>query len=412
MIHHLNSSLTDITYVFNEPSINLHPHNIQQMNDLLLQLHNKNNTILVVEHKPKLITITNHIINLNPNTNTNNNKIMFENSIKKLQTNNTITNHHLNNHTSLKPSMHTPSNTLKIHSANTHNLRNVNINIPLNVLIVLTNITKSNKNSLVNNSITGHNNMVLINQNTIRNSQHNNPTTYTKLLDPIHKTFTKTNNVKPALFNTNSKNTCPNCNNTGIIYTKLTIITNITSTYKKCNNKRFDTSILEYTFNNKNINKVLTISINKTKTFFNNNNTHTPTTHKILQQLANIKLNYLTINQPLTTLSNNKRQQLKLATHIKNKNKIYILNKPTTNLHLTNVKQLLNLLNQLINSNKSMIMIEHHQTIMAHTNWIINLNPNTGQNNNQIIFKKTPTNLIASRSTLTNQHLTDYMTTT
>ncbi|RKQ87253.1 excinuclease ABC A subunit [Solirubrobacter pauli] len=409
MIRHLGSSLTDVTYVFDEPTIGLHPHDIQRMNDLLLQLRDKGNTVLVVEHKPETIAIADHVVDLGPLAGSGGGEIMFEGSFEALRAADTITGRHLDDRATLKAQVRTASDTLKVRGASTNNLQDVDVDIPLGVLVVLTGVAGSGKSSLIRGSVEGEEGVVTVDQGAIRGSRRSNPATYTGLLDPIRKAFAKANGVKPALFSANSEGACPNCNGAGVIYMDLGIMAGTPVPCEECEGKRFDASVLEYTFGGKDISQVLGMSVAEAEAFFADGDAKLPAAHKILDRLNAVGLGYLTIGQPLTTLSGGERQRLKLATHMADKGGIYVLDEPTTGLHLADVEQLLTLLDRLVDSGKSVIVIEHHQAVMAHADWIIDLGPGAGYEGGKVVFEGTPADLVAGRSTLTGEHLAEYV---
>ncbi|GAA1259402.1 excinuclease ABC subunit UvrA [Pseudonocardia aurantiaca] len=409
MIRHLGSSLTDVTYVFDEPTIGLHPHDIQRMNNLLLQLRDKGNTVLVVEHKPEAIAIADHVVDLGPRAGTAGGEVVFEGTVEGLRASGTLTGRHLDDRASLKPSVRTPSGALGVRGADTHNLQGVDVDIPLGVLVVVTGVAGSGKSSLIHGSVAGRDGVVAIDQGAIRGSRRSNPATYTGLLDPIRKAFAKANGVKPALFSANSEGACPSCNGAGVIYTDLAMMAGVATTCELCEGKRFDAAVLEYHFGGRDISEVLAMSVAEAEEFFGAGEARTPAAHKILERLADVGLGYLTIGQPLTSLSGGERQRLKLATHMAEKGGVYVLDEPTTGLHLADVEQLLGLLDRLVDSGKSVIVIEHHQAVMAHADWIIDLGPGAGHDGGRIVFEGTPADLVAARSTLTGEHLAAYV---
>ena len=409
MIRHLGSSLTDVTYVFDEPTIGLHPHDIQRMNDLLLQLRDKGNTVLVVEHKPETIAIADHAVDLGPGAGTAGGEVVFEGTLEGLRTSDTTTGRHLDDRATLKESVRSSSGTLEVRGASTHNLKNVDVDIPLGVLCVLTGVAGSGKSSLIQGSVAGRDGVVVIDQGAIRGSRRSNPATYTGLLDPIRKAFAKANGVKPALFSSNSEGACPTCNGAGIIYTDLGVMATVESTCEECGGKRFQASVLEYMLGGRNIAEVLAMSVTEAEEFFGAGEARVPAAHKILDRLADVGLGYLTLGQPLTTLSGGERQRLKLATRMAEKGGVYILDEPTSGLHLADVEQLLGLLDRLVEGGKSVIVIEHHQAVMAHADWIIDLGPGAGHDGGRIVFEGTPADLVAARSTLTGEHLAAYV---
>jgi excinuclease UvrABC ATPase subunit len=409
MIRHLGSSLTDVTYVFDEPTIGLHPHDIERMNNLLLQLRDKGNTVLVVEHKPESIAIADHIIDLGPGAGSAGGEVVFEGTVEELRDSDTVTGRHLDDRAALKPSVREAADRLEVRGASTNNLQDVDVDIPLGVLVVVTGVAGSGKSSLIHGSVAGREGVVVVDQGAIRGSRRSNPATYTGLLDPIRKAFAKANGVKPALFSANSEGACPNCNGAGVVYTELGIMATVASTCEECEGKRYDASVLEYKFGGRDISEVLAMSATEAERFFGEGEARTPAAHKILERLVDVGLGYLTIGQPLTTLSGGERQRLKLATHMGDKGGVYVLDEPTTGLHLADVEQLLGLLDRLVDSGKSVIVIEHHQAVMAHADWIIDLGPGAGHDGGQVVFEGPPADLVADRSTLTGEHLADYV---
>ena len=409
MIRHLGSSLTDVTYVFDEPTIGLHPHDIQRMNDLLLQLRDKGNTVLVVEHKPEAIAIADHVVDLGPRAGTGGGEVMFEGTVAGLRTSGTLTGRHLDDRASLKPSVRTPSAVLEVRGASTHNLQDVDVDIPLGVLVVVTGVAGSGKSSLIHGSVSGRDGVVSVDQTAIKGSRRSNPATYTGLLDPIRKAFAKANGVKPALFSPNSEGACPNCNGAGVIYTDLAMMAGVATTCEECEGKRFQASVLDHHLGGRDISEVLAMSVTEAEEFFGAGEARTPTAHAILDRLADVGLGYLSLGQPLTTLSGGERQRLKLATHMADKGDVYVLDEPTAGLHLADVEQLLGLLDRLVDSGKSVIVISHHQAVMAHADWIIDLGPGAGHDGGRIVFEGTPADLVAARPTLTGEHLAAYV---
>ncbi|MET9064053.1 excinuclease ABC subunit UvrA [Streptosporangium sandarakinum] len=409
MIRHLGSSLTDVTYVFDEPTTGLHPHDIQRMNDLLLRLRDKGNTVLVVEHKPEMIAIADHVVDLGPGAGTAGGAVCFEGTVEGLRAGGTLTGRHLDDRAALKETVRTPTGKLEIRGASAHNLRDVDVDIPLGVLVVVTGVAGSGKSSLVHGSIPAGAGVVSVDQGAIRGSRRSNPATYTGLLDPIRKAFAKANGVKPALFSANSEGACPNCNGAGVIYTDLAMMAGVATVCEECGGKRFQASVLEYRFGGRDISEVLAMSVSEAEEFFRAGEARTPAAHAILARLADVGLGYLSLGQPLTTLSGGERQRLKLATHMAEKGGVYVLDEPTTGLHLADVEQLLGLLDRLVDSGKSVIVIEHHQAVMAHADWIIDLGPGAGHDGGRIVFEGTPADLVAARSTLTGEHLAAYV---
>ncbi len=409
MIRHLGSSLTDVTYVFDEPAIGLHPHDIQRMNELLLRLRDKGNTVLVVEHKPwSAIAIADHVIDLGPGAGTEGGEVVFEGTVEGLRASGTLTGHHLDDRASLKPLVRAPSGLLEVRGASTHNLQGVDVDIPLGVLVVVTGVAGSGKSSLICGSVSGRDGVVSIDHGAIRGSRRSNPATYTGLLDPIRKAFAKANGVKAALFSANSEGACPNCNGAGVIYTDLAMMAGVATTCEECEGKRFQASVLDHHLGGRDISEVLAMSVTEAREFFGAGEARAPAAHAILDRLADVGLGYLSLGQPLTTLSGGERQRLKLATRMAEKGRVYILDEPTTGLHLADVAQLLGLLDRLVESGKSVIVIEHHQAVMAHADWIIDLGPGAGHDGGRIVFEGTPADLVAARSTLTGEHLAAY----
>ena len=409
MIRHLGSSLTDVTYVFDEPTIGLHPHDIERMNGLLLQLRDKGNTVLVVEHKPEVIDIADHAIDLGPGAGTGGGQIVFEGTVEGLRASSTLTGRHLDDRASVKPSVRAASGVLEVRGAKLHNLRDVDVDIPLGMLCVITGVAGSGKSSLVHGSVAGRDGVVVIDQGSIHGSRRSNPATYTGLLDPIRKAFAKANGVKPALFSSNSEGACPTCNGAGVIYTDLSVMATVESTCEDCEGKRFQASVLEYELGGRNIAEVLAMPVTEAEEFFGEGEAGTPAADKFLQRLADVGLGYVTLGQPLTTLSGGERQRLKLATQMGEKGDVYVLDEPTSGLHLADVEQLLGLLDRLVESGKSVLVIEHHQAVMAHADWIIDLGPGAGHDGGRVVFEGTPADLVAARSTLTGEHLAAYV---
>jgi excinuclease UvrABC ATPase subunit len=409
MIRHLGSSLTDVTYVFDEPTIGMHPHDVQRMNDLLLQLRDKGNTVLVVEHKPEAIVIGDHVVDLGPGAGTAGGEVVFEGTVDGLRASGTMTGRHLGDRACLKQSVRSPSGVLEVRGASTHNLQDVDVDIPLGVLVVVTGVAGSGKSSLIHGSVSGREGVVSVDQGAIRGSRRSNPATYTGLLDPIRKAFAKENGVKPALFSANSEGACPACNGAGVIYTDLAMMAGVATTCEECEGKRFDASVLEYHLGGRDISEVLAMPVTEAGEFFGSGEARTPAAHTILDRLADVGLGYLSLGQPLTTLSGGERQRLKLATHMAEKGAVYVLDEPTAGLHLADIEHLLGLLDRLVDSGKSVIVIEHHQAVMAHADWIIDLGPGAGHDGGRIVFQGTPADLVAARSTLTGEHLAAYV---
>ena len=409
MIRHLGSALTDVTYVFDEPTVGLHPHDIERMNDLLLRLRDKGNTVLVVEHKPETIAIGDHVIDLGPGAGRAGGTVCFEGTVDGLRASDTVTGRHLDDRAQLKATPRESSGVLAIRGANRHNLRDVDVDIPLGVLVAVTGVAGSGKSTLIHGSLANRDGVVMVDQAAIKGSRRSNPATYTGLLDPIRKAFAKANGVKPALFSANSEGACPNCNGAGVVYTDLAMMAGVAATCEVCDGKRFSSDVLDYRFGGRDISEVLGMPVAEAKDFFEADEARTPAAHTILTHLDDVGLGYLTIGQPLTTLSGGERQRLKLATHLGDKGGVLILDEPTTGLHLADVEQLLALLDRLVDAGKSVIVIEHHQAVMAHADWIIDLGPGAGHDGGTITFEGTPADLVADRSTLTGQHLAAYV---
>ena len=413
MVRHLGSSLTDVSYVFDEPTIGMHPHDIQRMNDLLLQLRDKGNTVLVVEHKPEAIAIADHVVDLGPGAGAAGGEVVFEGTVDGLRESGTLTGRHLDDRATLKKTVRKPNGALEIRGASTHNLQKVDVDIPLAVLVVVTGVAGSGKSSLIHGSVARRDGVVAIDQTPIRGSRRSNPATYTGLLEPIRKAFAKENGVKPALFSANSEGACPNCNGAGVIYTDLAMMAGVATPCGVCEGKRFETSVLEYKFGGRDISEVLAMPVTEALAFFGDGDAKVHAAHKILDRLADVGLGYVSLGQPLTTLSGGERQRLKLAAQLDDKGAekggVYILDEPTSGLHLADVEQLLGLLDRLVDSGKSVIVIEHHQAVMAHADWIVDLGPGAGHDGGRIVFEGTPADLVADRSTLTGEHLADYV---
>jgi excinuclease UvrABC ATPase subunit len=414
MIRHLGSSLTDVTYVFDEPTTGLHPHDVRRMNDLLLRLRDKGNTVLVVEHEPETIAIADHVVDLGPGAGAAGGTVCFEGTVEGLRASGTITGRHFDDRTALREKVRTPTGALEIRGATTHNLRDVDVDVPLGVLVVVTGVAGSGKSSLVHGSLPaaagpGHPRVVAIDQTPIKGSRRSNPATYTGLLDPIRKAFAKANGVKPALFSANSEGACPACNGAGVVYTDLAMMAGVATTCVECEGKRFEASVLDHRLGGRDISEVLAMSAAEAEEFFRAGAARTPAAHAVLTRLVDVGLGYLTIGQPLTTLSGGERQRLKLATHMADRGGVYILDEPTTGLHLADVEQLLGLLDRLVDAGTSVIVVEHHQAVMAHADWIIDLGPGAGHDGGRIVFEGTPADLVAARSTLTGEHLAAYV---
>ena len=410
MIRHLGSSLTDVTYVFDEPSIGLHPHDIERMNQLLLRLRDKGNTVLVVEHKPEMITIADHVVDLGPGAGVGGGEVCFEGTVAGLRASDTVTGHHLDDRVRLKDAVRSPSGAMEVRGASTHNLKHVDVDIPLGVLCVITGVAGSGKSSLIHGSVAKREGVVVVDQGAIKSSRRSNPATYTGLLEPIRKAFAKENGVKPALFSSNSEGACPTCNGAGVIFTDLGIMATFESTCEECEGRRFQAAVLEYTLGGKNIAEVLAMSVSEAEGFFGTGGeASTPAAHQVLVRLGDVGLGYISLGQPLTTLSGGERQRLKLAAQMAEKGEVYVLDEPTVGLHLADVQQLLALLDRLVDSGRSVIVIEHHQAVMAHGDWLVDLGPGAGHDGGRVVFEGTPADLVASRATLTGEHLAAYV---
>ncbi|WP_442930711.1 ATP-binding cassette domain-containing protein [Micromonospora sp. NBC_00421] len=409
MIRHLGSSLTDVTYVFDEPTVGLHPHDIQRMNSLLLRLRDKGNTVLVVEHKPEVVAVADHVVDLGPGAGSAGGEVVFTGTVAGLRASGTLTGRHLDDRTALKPTVRTPSGVLQVRGADTHNLRDVDVDIPLGVLVVVTGVAGSGKSSLVHGSVSGRDGVVAIDQGAIRGSRRSNPATYTGLLDPIRKAFAKANGVKPALFSANSEGACPGCNGAGVVYTDLAMMAGVATVCEECEGRRFQAAVLAYHLGGRDISEVLAMSVTEAAEFFGAGPARTPAASAVLGRLADVGLGYLRLGQPLTTLSGGERQRLKLATRMADRGGVYVLDEPTTGLHLADVAQLLGLLDRLVDAGTSVIVVEHHQAVMAHADWIVDLGPGAGHDGGRIVFEGTPADLVAARSTLTGEHLAAYV---
>jgi excinuclease UvrABC ATPase subunit len=409
MVRHLGSALTDVTYVFDEPTVGLHPHDVQRMNDLLLRLRDKGNTVLVVEHKPLTIAIADHVVDLGPGAGAAGGVVCFEGTFEGLRASGTLTGRHLDDRAALKATVRAPNGALEIRGATAHNLRDVDVDIPLGVLVVVTGVAGSGKSSLVHGSIPAGAGVVSIDQRPIRGSRRSNPATYTGLLDPIRTAFAKANGVKPALFSPNSEGACPGCNGAGVVYTDLAMMAGVAVTCEECEGRRFLASVLDHHLGGRDISEVLAMSVAEAREFFADGEARTPAAHAILDRLADVGLGYLSLGQPLTTLSGGERQRLKLATHLTEKGGVFVLDEPTSGLHLADVAQLLALLDRLVDSGKSVVVVEHHLAVMAHADWIVDLGPGAGRDGGRVVFEGTPADLVAARSTLTGEHLAAYV---
>ncbi|WP_194822017.1 excinuclease ABC subunit UvrA [Micromonospora sp. S-DT3-3-22] len=409
MIRHLGSSLTDVTYVFDEPTVGLHPHDIQRMNNLLLRLRDKGNTVLVVEHKPEVVAVADHVVDLGPGAGSAGGEVVFAGTVAGLRDSGTLTGRHLDDRAAVKPAVRRPSGVLAVRGADTHNLRDVDVDIPLGVLVVVTGVAGSGKSSLIHGSVSGRDGVVAIDQGTIRGSRRSNPATYTGLLDPVRKAFAKANGVKPALFSANSEGACPGCNGAGVIYTDLAMMAGVATVCEECEGRRFQDAVLEYRLGGRDISEVLAMSVTEAAEFLGTGEARTPAANAVLGRLVDVGLGYLRLGQPLTTLSGGERQRLKLATRMAEPGGVYVLDEPTTGLHLADVAQLLGLLDRLVDGGTSVIVVEHHQAVMAHADWIIDLGPGAGHDGGRVVFEGTPADLVAARSTRTGEHLAAYV---
>ena len=409
MLRHLGSSLTDVTYVFDEPTIGLHPHDIQRMNELLLRLRDKGNTVLVVEHKPEMIAIADHVVDLGPGAGAAGGEICFEGTVDGLRASGTLTGRHLDDRASLKPEVRTAKGSIEIRGANDNNLQNVDVDIPLGVLTVVTGVAGSGKSSLIHGSVSRREGVVAIDQSAIKGSRRSNPATYTGMLEPIRKAFAKANGVKPALFSANSEGACPTCKGAGIIVTELGFMDTVETPCEDCGGKRFQAAVLDYKLGGKDITEVLDLPVSEARRFFAEGEAKIPAAVAILSRLEDAGLGYLTLGQPLSTLSGGERQRIKLAIQMGEPGDVYVLDEPTTGLHLADVENMLALLDRLVDSGKSVIVIEHHQAVMAHADWIIDLGPGAGHDGGRIVFEGTPAELVKAKSTLTGKHLAEYV---
>lgn len=409
MLRHLGSSLTDVTYVFDEPTIGLHPHDVQRMNDLLLRLRDKGNTVLVVEHKPEAIVVADHVIDLGPGAGTAGGEVTYEGSVQGLRSSGTVTGRHLDDRAAVKETVRERTGVLEVRGASSHNLQDVDVDVPLGVLVVVTGVAGSGKSSLVEGSISRREGVVTIDQSAVKGSRRSNPATYTGLLEPVRKAFAKANGVKPALFSANSEGACPTCKGAGVIYTELGFMETVSTPCDECGGRRFQAAVLDYRLGDLNIADVLDLPVSQARAYFAEGPARTPAAAAILERLDDVGLGYVSLGQPLTTLSGGERQRLKLATHMGEKGGVLVLDEPTTGLHLADVQNLLGLLDRLVDSGKSVVVIEHHQAVMAHADWIIDLGPGAGHDGGRVVFEGTPARLVAERSTLTGQHLADYV---
>lgn len=410
MVRHLGSSLTDITYVFDEPSIGLHPYDVQRMGELLMELRDKGNTVLVVEHEPELIAIADHVVDLGPGAGRDGGRVCYEGTVDGLRASGTLTGRHLDDRALLKDRVREPRGFLEVRAANTNNLRGVNVDIPLGCLVVVTGVAGSGKSSLIHGSVAGRDGVAVIDQSVIKGSRRSNPATYTGLLDPIRKAFARANRVKPSLFSPNSEGACPVCNGAGVIYTDLAMMSGVATTCDECGGRRFRGEVLEYRLGGRDISEVLAMPVADAVDFFGDGEARVPAAHRILNRLVDVGLGYLALGQPLTALSGGERQRLKLASELGSDSAVHVLDEPTTGLHPADVQQLLALLDRIVDSGRSVIVIEHHQAVMAHADWIIDLGPGAGNAGGLLTFEGTPTEMVGQRTTLTGRHLAVYTT--
>ncbi|PRY18392.1 ATP-binding cassette domain-containing protein [Kineococcus rhizosphaerae] len=409
MIRHLGSALTDTTYVFDEPTTGLHPHDVQRMNDLLLRLRDKGNTVLVVEHKPEAIAVADHVVDLGPGAGPAGGRVCYEGTVEGLRASGTVTGRHLDDRAALKTAVRTSTGTLEVRGASANNLRDVDVDVPLGVLVVVTGVAGSGKSSLVHGAVSPREGVVTVDQTPVRGSRRSNPATYTGLLEPVRKQFAKVNGVKPALFSANSEGACPTCGGNGVVYTDLAVVAGVATTCEDCEGRRFQASVLEHRLGGLNIAEVLALPVTQALAHFGAGEARTPAAQAVLARLADVGLGYLTLGQPLTTLSGGERQRLKLATHLGEQGGILVLDEPTAGLHLADVEQLLGLLDRLVDSGRSVVVIEHHQAVVAHADWVVDLGPGAGHDGGRVVFEGTPADLVAARSTLTGEHLARYV---
>ena len=409
MLRHLGSSLTDITYVFDEPTIGLHPHDIQRMNGLLLKLRDKGNTVLVVEHKPETIAIGDHVVDLGPGAGSAGGEICFEGTVEGLKASGTKTGDHLEDRAQLKEAVRSGTGSIEVRGATANNLQDVDVDIPTGVLTVVTGVAGSGKSSLIHGSVSKRDGVVAIDQAAIKGSRRSNPATYTGLLEPIRKAFAKANGVKPALFSANSEGACPSCRGAGVIITELGFMDTIETPCEDCGGKRFQAGVLEYKLAGKDITEVLDLPVSEARVFFSDGEAKLPAATAILGRMEDVGLGYLSLGQPLSTLSGGERQRIKLAIQMGEKGDVYVLDEPTTGLHLADVDKILGLLDRLVDAGKTVIVIEHHQAVMAHADWIIDIGPGAGHDGGKIVFEGTPRDLVSQKSTLTGEHLAQYV---
>ena len=410
MVRHLGSALTDVTYVFDEPTIGLHPHDIAQMNKLLLELRDKGNTVLVVEHKPETIAIADHVVDMGPAAGSGGGEVVFEGTFDELRTADTPTGRHLAYRAQLKDHVRTAAGAIEIRGASSHNLHDVDVDIPTGVLTVVTGVAGSGKSSLIHGSLARRDGVATVDQTPIKGSRRSNPATYTGLLEPIRKTFAKACGVKPALFSANSEGACPTCNGAGVIITELGFMDTVSTPCEDCGGKRFQASVLEYRVDGLNIADVFDLPVSEAYAFFSSGDAKTPAAAAILGRLEDVGLGYLRLGQPLNTLSGGERQRVKLAMNMASSDAdVIILDEPTTGLHLADVANLLTLLDRLVDAGRTVIVIEHHQAVMAHADWIIDLGPGAGHDGGRVVYEGTPADLVASRLTITGEHLATYV---
>ncbi|MFN3950757.1 ATP-binding cassette domain-containing protein [Microbacterium sp.] len=404
MIRHLGSSLSDVTYVFDEPTAGLHPHDIQRMNETLQQLRDKGNTVLVVEHKPEVIDIADHVVDLGPRAGRDGGTVQYQGDVAGLRASDTLTGRFLDHRARLKDSVRRPTGAMPIRGASQHNLRSVDVDVPRGVLTVVTGVAGSGKSSLIHGNLPASDDVVVVDQSAIKGSRRSSPATYTGILDAVRAAFAKANGVKPALFSANSEGACPACRGLGVIVTQLGFQSTVETVCELCAGTGFSDEVLTYTLDGKNIAEVLALSVEDASDFL----VKGPAA-AVLGRLRDVGLGYLTLGQALNTLSGGERQRLKLAISMAKAGAIYVLDEPTTGLHLADVDTLLRLLDQLVDAGNTVVVIEHHQAVMAHADWLIDLGPGAGRDGGTVVFEGTPAELVAARSTTTGEHLARYV---
>lgn len=411
MVRHLGSPLTDLTYVFDEPTTGLHPHDVARLDELLLALRDKGNTVLVVEHDPQTIAIADHVLDLGPGAGSAGGTVVFAGTVEQLRASGTLTGRHLDDRTSLKAAVRTPSGALALRGASTHNLREVDVDVPLGVLVAVTGVAGSGKSSLVASLLAQHGRagVVVVDQSPVRGSRRSNPATYTGLLDPVRKAFAKANGVKPALFSPNSEGACPGCGGAGVVYTDLAMVAGVASTCEDCEGRRFLPEVLEHRLGGRDISEVLAMAVTDALAFFGDGPARTPAARTVLARLDDVGLGYLRLGQPLPTLSGGERQRLKLAGHLGDGPGTYVLDEPTAGLHPADVAHLLALLDRLVDAGSSVVVVEHHLAVVAHADWVLDLGPGAGHEGGRVVFAGTPDDLVTARSTLTGRYLAEHV---